>query len=73
MVKHTKAKKSLKGLVARYGIKLRKQYTKIQFTLKEKRSCPECGSKTFGRDAVGIWSCKKCSFKVAGTAYDIKL
>ena len=64
MVKHTKAKKSLKGLGARYGIKLRKQYTKIHFQLKEKRS---------GRDAVGIWSCKKCDFKIAGTAYDIKL
>ncbi|MBT4550424.1 MAG: 50S ribosomal protein L37, partial [Nitrosopumilus sp.] len=25
------------------------------------------------RDAVGIWSCKKCNYKVAGTAYDIKL
>ncbi len=73
MVKHTKAKKSLKGLGARYGIKLRKQYTKIHFQLKEKRACPECGSKTFSRDAVGIWSCKKCSYTVAGTAYDIKL
>ena len=48
-----KAKKSLKGLGARYGIKIRKQYTKIHLRLKEKRSCPECGSKTFGRDAVG--------------------
>jgi large subunit ribosomal protein L37Ae len=73
MVKHTKAKKSLKGLGAWHGIKLRKQYTKIHFQLKEKRACPECGSKSFGRDAVGIWSCKKCSYKVAGTAYDIKL
>ena len=54
-----KAKKSLKGLGARYGIKLRKQYTKVHFTLKQKRNCPECGSQTFGRDAVGIWSCKK--------------
>ena len=32
-----KAKKSLKGLGARYGIKLRKQYTKVHFTLKQKR------------------------------------
>ena len=66
-------KKSLKGLGARYGIKPRKQYTKIHFILKEKRTCTECGSKQFSRDAVGIWSCKKCNFKVAGTAYDIKL
>jgi len=40
-----KTKKSLKGLGARYGIKLRKQYTQIHFQLKEKRACPECGSK----------------------------
>ena len=68
-----KKKKSLNGLGARYGIKLRKQYTKVHYTLKEKRACPQCGSRSFGRDAVGIWSCKKCQFKVAGTAYDIKI
>lgn len=66
-------RKSLKGLGARYGIKLRKQYTQVHDQLKEKRSCPECGSTQFGRDAVGIWSCKKCNFKIAGTAYDVKL
>ena len=49
-----KAKKALKGLGARYGIKLRKQYSKIHYQLKEKRACPECGSFSFGRDAVGI-------------------
>ena len=41
-----KAKKSLKGLGARYGIKLRKQYTKVHFTLKQKRNCPESVSYT---------------------------
>jgi len=66
-------KKSLKGLGARYGIKLRKQYTKIHIQLKNKRTCPECGSKKFGREAVGIWVCAKCGFKIAGTAYDVKL
>lgn len=66
-------KKSLKGLGARYGIKIRKQYTKIHKTLKAERVCPECGSKAFGRDAVGIFSCRKCGFKMAGTAYDVKV
>lgn len=66
-------KKILRGLGARYGIKIRKQYSKVHFQLKRKRSCPECGSKSFGRLAVGIWGCAKCSFKIAGTAYDIKL
>ena len=66
-------KASLKGLGARYGIKPRKQYTKVHKTLKEERKCPECGSIKFGRESVGIWSCKKCGFKIAGLAYDIKL
>ncbi len=66
-------KASLKGLGARYGIKPRKQFTKVHKTLKEERKCPECGSTKFGREAVGIWSCKKCGFKIAGLAYDIKL
>jgi len=66
-------KKSLKGLGARYGIKLRKQYTKIHIQLKNKRRCPERGSKKFGREAVGIWMWPKCGFKIAGTAYDVKL
>jgi len=65
--------KTLKGLGAGHGIKIRKNWTKIHFQLKQERTCPECGSKSFGRDAVGIWSCKKCSYKVAGTAYDVKL
>ena len=67
------AKKStLKGLGARYGIKHRKQYTQVHTQLKSKRRCPDCGSTKFGREAVGIWSCKKCGFKIAGTAYDVQ-
>ncbi len=65
--------KSLKGLGARYGIKPRKQYTKIHLLMKSERTCPECGSKKFGREAVGIWKCKKCGFKIAGTAYDVQI
>ena len=62
----------MKGLGARYGIKIRKQYTQVHKLLKAKRKCPSCGA-SFNRDAVGIWSCKKCGFKIAGTAYDVKL
>ena len=68
-----KKQTTLKGLGPRYGIKIRKQFTQVHHLMKNKRKCPECGSQTFGRDAVGIWSCKKCGYKVAGTAYDIKL
>ena len=68
-----KKKGYLKGLGARYGIKLRKKYSVVHRVLKSKRKCPECGSIQFGRQVVGIWSCKKCGFKIAGLAYDIKL
>ena len=68
-----KKKGYLKGLGARYGIKLRKKYSIVHRVLKSKRKCPECGSLRFGRKDVGIWSCKKCGFKIAGLAYDIKL
>ena len=71
--KLAKKTSSFKGLGARYGIKPRKQFTKIQKTLKAKRRCPECGSLKFGRQDIGIWVCKKCSFKIAGQAYDIKI
>ena len=65
--------KSLKDLVLVMVSKLEKNTHKIHLQLKRKRICPECGSKQFGRKAVGIWECKKCGFKIAGTAYDIKL
>ena len=68
-----KQKGYLKGLGARYGIKIRKKYSVVHRVLKSKRKCPECGSLRFGRQDVGIWSCKKCGFKIAGLAYDIKL
>jgi len=68
-----KKKGYLKGLGARYGIKIRKKYSIVHKVLKSKRKCPECGSLRFGRQDVGIWSCKKCGFKIAGHAYDIKL
>ena len=68
-----KKKMMLKGLGARYGIKPRKRYSLIHHVLKAKRKCPECASFQFGRQVIGIWACKKCGFKIAGFAYDIKL
>jgi len=62
---------SLVGFGAKYGIKHRKKFTQVHVTLKAKRKCPECGSLKFGRRAVGIWECKKCGYKVAGTAFDV--
>ena len=66
-----KKQKPLKGLGARYGIKPRKQFTQVHHLLKSQRKCPDCGCSVT-RESVGIWSCKKCTFKIAGTAYDVK-
>jgi large subunit ribosomal protein L37Ae len=63
--------KALKGLHAKYGATLRKRYSRIYRLLKQKRSCPECGSRKFGREAAGVWLCGICGFKVAGGAYDV--
>ncbi len=62
---------SLKGLRQKYGIKHRKKFSAVLALLKEKRKCTQCGSLKFGREAVGIWACKKCGYKIAGTAYDL--
>lgn len=64
---------SLRGLGQKYGLKPRKKFTSVHRLLKSKRKCPECGSERFGRQAVGIWACKKCNFKITGLAYDVKL
>ena len=66
-----KKQKPLAGLGARYGIKPRKQFTQIHHLLKSQRKWPECGGPVI-REVVGIWFCKKCTFKIAGTAYDVK-
>jgi len=68
-----KKKGYLKGLGARYGIKIRKKYSIVHKVLIAERKCPRCGTLLFGRQDVGIWSCKKCGFKIAGLAYDIEL
>ena len=67
-----KKQTTLKGLGPRYGIKIRKQYTQVHHLMKSKRKCPECGGAIV-REAVGIWACKKCGIKIAGTAYDVKI
>jgi len=65
-----KGRHVLKGLGAKYGVTLRKRYSRVFRLLKRKRSCPNCGSMKFKREAAGIWFCAACGFKMAGGAYD---
>ena len=66
-----KGSTALRGHGIKYGATVRKRYGKVYRTLHIKRRCPSCGSLRFGRLAAGIWACPKCSFKVAGGAYDV--
>jgi large subunit ribosomal protein L37Ae len=61
----------LKGLGVKYGATVRKRYGTIYRLLKKKRRCPKCGSVKFDREALGIWSCSKCNYKVAAGTYDV--
>ncbi|MGB7952891.1 MAG: 50S ribosomal protein L37 [Candidatus Nitrosopolaris sp.] len=61
----------LKGLGVKFGATVRKRYSKAYRTLKQKRRCPSCGSNKFCRIALGVWYCRKCSYKVAAGAYDV--
>ena len=60
----------LKGLGVKYGATLRKRYGLVYKVFKKRRLCPKCGSIQFDREAMGIWFCSKCEYKVAAGAYD---
>ena len=53
----------------RYGSTLRKRVKKIEENMKKKQKCPSCESMAVYRVSVGIWECKKCSFKFTGGAW----
>ncbi len=61
----------LEGLGVKYGVPLRKRYSRIISIQKAKRSCPSCGSLKLTRKATGIWNCARCNYTVAGGAYDL--
>jgi len=67
-----KEEASLKGLSSRFGAPVRKRFSKIVDLQRMRRRCPSCGSWRMKREAAGIWTCRKCGFKVAGEAYDVK-
>ncbi len=71
--RNRKGQTVLKGLGTKFGATVRKRYSKVYRTLKQKRRCPSCGSLKFVRVACGIWNCPKCNFKVAAGAYDINI
>ena len=63
--------KSIKGLGAKYGGTLRKRYSNIYRTLKQKKECPSCSNMRLRRVSAGIWKCASCGYTEAGGAYDV--
>jgi len=67
--RRTKKVGSTRGLGARYGSTVRKQYVKVLSEMKTAHKCPQCGSESVRRRSVGLWNCKKCGSTFTGGAY----
>ncbi|NIR87873.1 50S ribosomal protein L37ae [Candidatus Bathyarchaeota archaeon] len=67
--KRTKKVGPTRGLGARYGSMVRKQYIKVLSEMKKAHKCPQCGSESVRRQSVGLWNCRKCGSTFTGGAY----
>jgi large subunit ribosomal protein L37Ae len=67
--RRTKKVGSTRGLGARYGSTVRKQYVKVLSEMKKAHRCPKCGSESVRRQSVGLWNCRKCGSTFTGGAY----
>jgi len=67
--RRTKKVGPTRGLGARYGSTLRKQYAKVISEMKKVHKCPQCSSSKVRRQSVGVWKCRKCGFTFTGGAY----
>ncbi len=71
MVRKKRKKKvgPTRGLGARYGSTVRKQYVKVLSEMKKAHRCPQCDSSSVQRESVGVWNCRKCGLTFTGGAY----
>lgn len=53
----------------RYGFKVKYRWLAVDVPQHQKHVCPSCGYQKVRRLDVGVFSCKKCSFRFAGGAY----
>ncbi len=67
----TKHLRSLRGLGARYGRRIRLKVAMAESLHRGKHACPYCGYKQVKRKAAGIWNCQKCNVTFTGRAYQI--
>ncbi|TAL47236.1 50S ribosomal protein L37ae [archaeon] len=55
----------------RYGKKSRQGMADIEKIQKQRHICLKCNMPYVKRVAKGIWACKKCGAKFAGSAYTV--
>jgi len=53
----------------RYGKRIRLAVSKMEEVQKQRHVCPSCNMPYVKRVSSGIWQCKKCGAKFAGSAY----
>jgi large subunit ribosomal protein L37Ae len=69
MTKRTKKVGVTGKFGARYGVKAKNKYRKIEERQRKYHKCPGCGQLKLKRESTGIWVCRKCGAKFAGGAY----
>ncbi|MFA5247324.1 MAG: transposase [Candidatus Micrarchaeia archaeon] len=52
-----------------YGVKIRKQESKIKAAQKAKHECPGCGKHKVSRISTALFECASCKTKFAGGTY----
>ncbi|KAA0000742.1 MAG: 50S ribosomal protein L37Ae [Thermoplasmata archaeon] len=69
MTKRTKKVGVTGKFGARYGVKAKNKYRKIEEKQRKYHKCPKCGHVAVKRESTAIWVCRKCGAKFAGGAY----
>ncbi|MCU0853235.1 MAG: 50S ribosomal protein L37ae, partial [Thermoplasmata archaeon] len=59
MSKRTKKVGSVGRFGARYGVRIRKRIADVEIVSKGRHDCPKCRANAMGRNANGIWTCRK--------------
>jgi large subunit ribosomal protein L37Ae len=54
----------------RYGLRLRREFLKVEEKRQGWHRCPICDQERLRREGTGIWKCKYCGAKLAGPAYE---
>jgi large subunit ribosomal protein L37Ae len=52
-----------------YGVKIRKQESKIKAAQKAKHECPSCGKAKVSRISTALFKCASCKTVFAGGTY----